>query len=185
MKLPREAYAIWLSFDKESWTILGKDTDSMEYGLNPDVSTDKNVIGETVVNHNGFAPELSVDTYRARTEDAIYKNILDIAMNRKSDEESTAAYLLEAVLDESVDNSKVKTLTGTGWMEEVIVVPQSTGGDLSGFGIPFNINPNGGRVEGTVSVANKVPTFTPGTGSTEPEALSETQAKSGSKSLSD
>lgn len=162
MKLPREAYAMWLSFDKENWTILGRDTDTMEYGLNPDVSTDKNVIGETVVNHNGFAPELSVDTYRARTDDAIYENILDIAMNRKSDEESTAAYLLEAVLSESVDNSKIKTLTGKGWMEEVVVVPQSTGGDLSGFGIPFNINPNGGRVEGTVSVTNKAPTFTPG-----------------------
>lgn len=181
MKLPREAYAMWLSFDKENWTILGKDTDSMEYGLNPDVSTDKNVIGETVVNHNGFAPELSVDTYRARTEDAIYERILDIAMNRKSDEESTAAYLLEAVLDESVDNSKTKTLTGKGWMEDVVVIPQSTGGDLSGFGIPFNINPNGGRIEGTVSVTKKVPTFT--TGSATPAVLSEpVQEKTGSKS---
>ena len=168
MKLPRAAYAMWLSFDKENWTILGKDTDTMEYGLNPDVSTEKNVIGETVVTHNGFAPELSVDTYRARTEDAIYESILDIAMNRKSDEESTAAYLLEAVLDESVDNSKAKTLTGKGWIENVVVVPQSTGGDMTGFGIPFNVNPNGGRVEGTVSVTNKVPTFTPGAATEEP-----------------
>ncbi len=181
MKLPREAYAMWLSFDKENWTILGKDTDSMEYGLNPDVSTEKNVIGETTVVHNGFAPELSVDTYRARTEDAIYKNILDIAMNRKSDEESTGAYLLEAVLDESVDNSKTKTLTGKGWMEEVVVIPQSTGGDLSGFGIPFNINPNGGRIEGTVSVANKIPTFTPG-GNTSEASFQSVKGSGGSLS---
>lgn len=182
MKLPRAAYAMWLTFDKENFTILGRDTDSMEYSLNPDVSTDKNVIGETTVTHSGFNPELSVDTYRARTEDKIYPNILDIAMNRKYDEESTKAYLLEAVLDESVDNSKVKTLTGKGWMEEVVVVPQSTGGDLTGFGIPFNVNPNGGRVEGTVSVTNKVPTFTEGT---EPEETVSVQSGKSSGSLSD
>lgn len=162
MKLPRAAYAIWLSFDKENWTLIGKDTDSLAYELNPDVSTDKNVLGETIVNHSGFAPELSVDTYYARTEDSIYENILDISMNRKFDEESTAAYLLEAVLDEEVRNADTKMLTGKAWMENVVVVPQSTGGELSGFGLPFNVNPNGGRVEGTVSVTKRVPTFTAG-----------------------
>lgn len=184
MKLPRAAYAIWLSFDKKSWTLIGKDTDSLAYELNPDVSTEKNVLGETIVNHNGFAPELSVDTYYARTEDSIYEKILDMAMNRKFGEETTAAYLLEAVLDEEVRTSDTKTLTGKGWMENVVVVPQSTGGELTGFGLPFNINPNGGRVEGTVSVTERVPTFTPGTSDTQPQALSEpAQARStGSKS---
>ena len=84
-------------------------------------------------------------------------------MNRKYDEEATAAYLLEAVLDEEVRTSDSKTLTGKAWMENVVVVPQSTGGELAGFGLPFNINPNGGRIEGTVSVSERVPTFTPGT----------------------
>lgn len=187
MKLPRAAYAIWLSFDKKDWTLIGKDTDSLAYELNPDVSTNKNVLGETIVNHSGFSPELAVDTYYARTEDAIYENILDISMNRKFDETSTAAYLLEAVLDEEVRISDTKTLTGKAWMENVVVVPQSTGGELAGFGLPFNINPNGGRIEGTVSVTERIPTFTPGTGSgTEPAALSEPVAeKSAEKSLSD
>ena len=186
MKLPRAAYAIWLSFDKEDWTLIGKDTDSLSYSLNPDVETTKNVLGETIVNHSGYQPELAVDTYYARTEDAIYEKILNVAMNRKFDEESISAYLLEAVLDEEVRNSDTKTLTGKGWMENVVVVPQSTGGELTGFGLPFNINPNGGRVEGTVSVAERVPTFTPGTdGGAQPTMLNETQAKLGSKSLSD
>ncbi|MCM1219816.1 MAG: hypothetical protein NC548_35545 [Lachnospiraceae bacterium] len=161
-KLPRAAYVTYLSFDKENWTALGKDTDSLAYELNPDVETAKNVLGETIVNHSGFAPELAVDTYYAHTEDSIYEKILDMAMNRKFDEASTAAYLLECVLDESVEESKKKTLTGKAWMENVVVIPQSTGGELAGFGLPFNVNPNGGRVEGTVSVTDKVPTFTPG-----------------------
>lgn len=183
MKLPRAAYAIWLSFDKTEWTLIGKDTDSLSYELNPDVETAKNVLGETIVNHSGYQPELSVDTYYARTEDAIYEKILDMAMNRKSDEESTAAYLLEAILDEEVRTSDSKTLTGKGWMENVVVVPQSVGGELTGLGLPFNVNPNGGRVEGNVSVSERVPTFTPAGSGSQPAALSEPeQVKANSKS---
>lgn len=163
MKLPRAALAQWLSFDKENWTLLGRDTDSLSTELNPDVETTKNVQGDNNTNHNGFNPETAVDSYAARTEDSIYENLLDIAMNRKSDEESTRAYFLEAVLDEAVNLSDNKTLTGKGWMEEVIVVPQSYGGDTSAFGIPFNLNPKGGeRKDGTVSVTKRVPTFTEG-----------------------
>lgn len=182
-KLPREAYAMWLSFDKKDWTLLGKDTDTLEYPLNPDVETKKNVIGESTVDHKGFNPELAVDTYYARTEDAIYENIKDIAMNRKSDEASTSAYLLEAILTDKVVNSDTKTLTGEAWMENVIVIPQNTGGDLSGFGLPFNVNPNGGRIEGTVSVTERVPTFTPGTA--EGASVQSASNKSTSGSLSD
>lgn len=183
MKLPRAALAQWLSFDKENWTLLGRDTDSLSTELNPDVETTKNVQGDNNTNHNGFNPETAVDSYAARTEDSIYENLLDIAMNRKSDEESTKAYFLEAVLDEAVNLSDNKTLTGKGWMEEVIVVPQSYGGDTSAFGIPFNLNPKGGeRKEGTVSVTKRVPTFTEGT--VESVSVQSTKAKSGG-SLSD
>lgn len=183
-KLPRAVYAIWLSFDKKDWTLIGKDTDSLSYSLNPDVSTDKNVLGETTVNHSGFTPELAVDTYYARTEDAIYPNIQDIAMNRRSDEEYTAAWLLEAILDDEVKNSDTTTLSGKAWMEKCVVVPQEVGGDTTAFGLPFNVNPNGGRVEGTVSVTERVPTFTEGTAS-EASVASVQSTKTKSDSLSD
>lgn len=163
MKLPRAVQATWLSFDKENWTLLGKDTDSMSMSLNPDVETNKNVLGETNVEHSGFTPELDLDTYIARTEDSIYEKILDIAMNRKSDEASVAAYLLEGVLTDEVKNSDTVTLTGKAWIENVVVVPQEYGGDTAGFAIPFNIHMNGGRKEGTVSVTQRIPTFTEGT----------------------
>ncbi len=161
-KLARAVQATWLSFDKKSWTLIGKDMDSMSMSLNPDVETTKNILGETVVTHSGYTPELDIDSYKARTEDAIYEKLLDIAMNRKSDEESTSAYLLEAVLTDEVKNSDASTLTGKAWLENVIVVPQEYGGDTAGFDIPFNINLNGGRVQGAVSVDNRVPTFTEG-----------------------
>lgn len=186
-KLPRAALAQFLSFDKEDWTLIGKDTDSMSTSMNPDIETKQNVIGETTTDHKGFSPELAVDTYAARTEDSIYENLLDITMNRRSDDEHTSAYLLECVLTEAVNLSDNKTLTGKAWMEEVTVVPQEYGGDTAAFGIPFNVSPKGGgRVEGTVSVANRVPTFTPGTAAGASETSGQTKVKSsGAGSLSD
>lgn len=163
MKLPRAALAQFLSFDEENWTLIGKDTDSMSTSMNPDIETKQNVIGESTTDHKGFKPELAVDTYAARTEDAIYEHLLDITMNRRSDDESTTATLMECVLDEAVNLSDNKTLTGKAWKEKVTVVPQEYGGDTSAFGIPFNISPKGGgRTEGTVSVTKRVPTFTAG-----------------------
>ena len=152
-----------MSFDKENWTLLGKDLDAMSMALNPDVKTTKNILGETTVNNNGYSPELALDSYKARTEDKIYEHIKDIAMNRKTDEESTGAYLLESILTDEVKNSDSTVLTGEAWMENVVVVTQEYGGDTSGFDIPFTIHMNGGRVAGTVSVDKRVPTFTEGT----------------------
>lgn len=162
MKLPRAVQATWLSFDKENWTLLGKDTDAMSMALNPDVETNKNILGETTVNNNGFSPELALDSYKARTEDAIYEQIKDIAMNRKTDEATTGAYLLEAILTDEVKNSDTTTLTGEAWMENVVVVPQEYGGDTSGFNLPFTIHMNGGRTAGKVTVTKRVPAFEKG-----------------------
>lgn len=47
-------------------------------------------------------------------------------------------------------------------MEKVVVVANEYGGDTSGFDIPYTVHLNGGRVKGTVSVTNRVPTFTEG-----------------------
>ena len=46
-------------------------------------------------------------------------------------------------------------------MEDVIVKPQSYGGDTAGVSIPFEISFNGNRQEGTVTITSGVPTFTP------------------------
>lgn len=188
MKLPRAVYAAWLTFDDEAYTLIGKDTDNMSMELNPDVETKQNVLGDTIVDHKGYKPEMALDNYYARTEDAIYKRILDIAMNRKSDETSTKAHLIEAVLTDEVKKSDTVTLTGQAWKEEVIVVPQSYGGDMAGFAIPFNISMNGGRKEGTVSVTGRVPTFTEGAdsgnGGAEVQSVSQTAQTAAKKANS-
>ncbi|WP_279086635.1 hypothetical protein [Bacteroides acidifaciens] len=181
-KILRGCRAFWLTFDNENWTCLGKDTDDLSMELNPDTEQVKNVQGEVTFVNNGYTPTLSNDSYIARREDAIYPHIQTIADTLATDDERTSATLLVATLTEEVKESTTKTLTGKGFTVPVKVTVDSDGGSTSGYAIPFTVSEDGGRTQGTVSVSNKVPTFTP-EGGTSPAALSEpAQTKSTSKS---
>ena len=160
MKLEREALMHFLdaSFDisqeAPSWYIIGKDIEDMSVELNPDTETTKNILGETTVKDNGYEPSMSADPYYANPEDDIYEKLRDIAMNRlKGDKCKTR--LLEVIIENTEDSSH------KAWMEEVIVKPQSYGGDTSGVAIPFDVLFDGNRQEGTVTISKGVPTFTP------------------------
>lgn len=160
-KLPRAVYATWISFDGTDWTLIGKDMEEFSYELNPDVSTIKNILGESSVEHKGYAPAGDIQ-YAARKEDAIYPYIKGIADNLYKDDEHCRAQMISATLDEEVKNSDTKTLTGTGYKVEGIVSVTSVGGDTSALFMPFNFTEDGTRTQGTVSVQNKAPTFTAG-----------------------
>lgn len=160
-KILRGCRAFWLSFDNENWTCLGKDTDELSMELNPDTEQVKNVQGETTFVNNGYSPSLSNDSYIARKEDAIYEHLQEIVDTLATDDARTSATLLVATLTEEVKESKGKTLTGKGFEVPVKVVVNSEGGGTSGYAIPFTVSEDGGRTQGTVSVSNKVPTFTP------------------------
>lgn len=160
-KILRGCRAFWLSFDNENWTCLGKDTDDLSMELNPDTEQVKNVQGETTFVNNGYSPSLSNDSYIARREDAIYERLQEIVDTLATDDARTSATLLVATLTEEVKESKCKTLTGKGFEVPVKVVVNSDGGGTSGYAIPFTVSEDGGRTQGTVSVSNKVPTFTP------------------------
>ena len=181
-KILRGCRAMWLSFDDENWTCLGKDTDDLSIELNPDTEQVKNVQGEVSFVNNGYTPSMSNDSYIARREDAIYPHLQTIVDTLATDDERTSATMMVATLTEEVKESTTKTLTGKGYTVPVKVVCDSDGGGTAGYAIPFTVSEDGGRTQGTVSVSKKVPTFTP-EGGTSPTALSEpTQTKSSSKS---
>lgn len=181
-KILRGCRAMWLSFDDENWTCLGKDTDDLSIDLNPDTEHVKNVQGEVNFVNNGYTPSMSNDSYIARREDAIYPHLQTIVDTLATDDERTSATMMVATLTEEVKESTTKTLTGKGYTVPVKVVCDSDGGGTSGYAIPFTISEDGGRTQGTVSVSNKVPTFT-AEGGADPSALSEpAQIKSSSKS---
>ena len=158
MKLAREALMHYIdsSFgtDSATWFLIGKDIDDMSVELNPDTETTKNILGETTVKDNGYEPSMSADPYYANPEDSIYEKLVNIAMNRlKGDNCKTQ--ILEVIIKDTAETAH------QAWVEDVIVKPQSYGGDRSGVSIPFNVLFDGNRKEGTVTIAKGVPTFTP------------------------
>jgi hypothetical protein len=160
MKLAREALMHYIDSSFKTgtaaWFLIGKDIDDMSVELNPDTETTKNILGETTVKDNGYEPSMSADPYYANPEDSIYEKLVDIAMNRlKGDKCKTQ--ILEVIIKDTTEPSH------QAWVEDVIVKPQSYGGDTSGVSIPFDVLFDGNRKEGTVTITDGMPTFTAST----------------------
>ncbi len=150
---------MWLTFDDEEYTCLGKDSDDLSIELNNDSESFKNVQGETTFVNNGYTPSMT-NEYIARTEDSIYTHVQEIADTLATDDERTGATLIVATLDIEVSETTGETgATGKGFKVPVKVVVDSDGGATNGYAIPFTITEDGARVQGTVTVKDKKPTF--------------------------
>ena len=160
-KILRGCRAKWLTFDDESYTLVGKGMDNLSTDTNPDTEQTKDVLGDSSFDHNGYTPSLAVE-YTARTEDAIYPHIQEISDTLSVDEDVIGAHLIVATLTEEVKESDTKTLTGKGYRVPVKIVVTGDGGDTSGYQIPFTAYEDGNRIQGTVSVTERKPTFTAG-----------------------
>lgn len=158
MKLTRGAHLLYVDTSMGSgtaaWYLVGKDIEELTVDLGADTEIVKNILDETSVRHNGYEPNIAAEPYYADPDDAIYTVLKDIAMNRKKGDECKTKYL-EVIIEDTADTSH------SAWQEDCLLVPQSVGGDTSGFQIPFNILPAGNRQAGTATIsASKVPTFT-------------------------
>ncbi len=135
------------------WYRIGKNVEDMSVELNPDVEATKNILDETAVEDKGYAPSVDVETYYADPSDGdIYTELKDIAMNRKTGDDCKTL-ILEVLIDKT-------TGPYDAWVEEVILKPKSYGGATGGVRIPYTMTFCGNRKVGTVTIANKVPTFT-------------------------
>lgn len=164
MKLERAALAHYLDYSftgnpsTATWEILGDDIEEMSVELNPDTETKKTILGQTKVQDNGYEPSMDADPYYADPEKKLYPKVRDIAFDRlKGDKCKTL--MLEVIIE---DTEAAKHLA---YVQEVMVKPQSYGGDNSGINIPFNVSENGTRTKGYVtaeSVKTRNPVFTEG-----------------------
>ena len=123
------------------WEVLGKDNDDLTKDLNPDTETPKNVLGETTFKHSGYEPSVSLDPYYADPNSALYDKLKAAAVQEKYGDEDIKGYFVETIFDGT--QSTAGHLTGTGYMREAYIVPESTGGDTAGYSIPFTVNPVG------------------------------------------
>lgn len=132
---------------------LGKDLEEYNIEMNPDSETKKNILGENSTTVKGYDPSSSVDTYYAYEGDALFEHLSNIINNRE-----TGSQLETTIVDVLVDSTgKVEW----AYREDVVVIPQSIGGDSGGIQIPFEIHYNGNRTKGTWDAETK--TFTPET----------------------
>lgn len=135
-----------------TWYLIGKDVEDMSISMNADTSVVKNILDESSVQDNGYAPSVDVDTYYATPTDGdIYTKLKGIMMDRKTGDECRT-YILEVIVDN--DGTSFDA-----WVEEVIVKPTSYGGAPGGVRIPYTISFAGNRQKGTVTFTGKVPTF--------------------------
>ena len=149
------AHFIDSSFGAETPTYirLGKDLEEYNIEMNPDSETKKNILGENSTTVKGYEPTSSVDTYYAYEGDSLFDHLTEIINNRE-----TGSSLKTTVVDVLVDSTGKVTWA---YKEDVVVIPQSMGGDTSGVQIPFEVKYNGNRQKGTWDTASK--TFTPET----------------------
>ena len=147
------AHFIDSSFGTEAPTYirLGKDLEEYNIEMNPDSETKKNILGENSTTVKGYEPTSSVDTYYAYEGDSLFEHLAEIINNRE-----TGSSLKTTVVDVLVDGTGKVTWA---YKEDVIVIPQSMGGDTSGVQIPFEVKYNGNRQKGTWDITAK--TFTP------------------------
>lgn len=165
MKLEREALRHYLDYTFKgdvkaaSWEVLGDDIEEMSVELNPDTEQKQNILGKTKVSDKGYEPSMSADPYYADPSKKLYPKIREIAMDRlKGDKCKTL--MLEVIVE---DTSAAKHLA---YVQEVLVKPQSYGGDTEGVSIPFNVLEDGARTKGYVtseSLKTDSPVFTEGT----------------------
>lgn len=153
MKLNREALAHYLDYSFKrvistaTWEIIGDDIEEMSNELNPDMETLKNILGQTKTKDNGYEPTMDADPFYADPEKKLYPKIRDIALDRKKGDECKTLMLEVIVEDTSATNH-------LAYVQEVIVKPQSYGGDTGGFNIPFQVSEDGKRTKGYVTAAS-------------------------------
>ena len=138
--------------------IIGDDIEEMSVELNSDTEQIKNILGQTKTKDNGYAPSMDADPFYADPDKKIYPKLRDIAMDRLTGDKCKTL-MLEVIVEDTAAE------THTAWLREVMVKPQSYGGDTAGFNIPFTVSEDGASVKGTVTAESMKagePVFTAG-----------------------
>ena len=134
---------------------IGEDLEEFNVEMNPDTELVKNILGSTRFDHKGYEPSADSDPFYARGGDALTAKLQTIIDERATgDKCKTTA--LEVHLWETPSSS---TNTFVAYRQDCYVVPNSYGGDTSGYQIPFTVNYVGKRVKGTFTPSGDSGTF--------------------------
>lgn len=158
MKAERKYLAHYLdaafdrTYQKTEYVRLGKDLEKFSVELNPDLETVKNILGENSVVHNGYDPTSDADPFYYEYDEALSKKIMEIALGRLTGDACRTSYV-EVILKPGAEGVAPEVVSA--WREDVLVVPNSYGGDTSGVQVPFTVNYSGNRVKGNFNITTK------------------------------
>ena len=130
---------------------IGKDLESYNEELNPQVEVRRNILGEQNVIHQGYQVQSTAEPYYADEDDPLFQPLSSIANQRK-----TGDGCLTTRVEYLVDGAGTQVWA---YREDCWVVPNAVGGDTSGVQIPFNVYNAGNRVSGTFDPTDN--SFTP------------------------
>lgn len=139
-----------LTYAAANYERIGKDLEEYTIEMNPEAETVKNILGENSTNVKGWEPQASVDTYYARYGSALFEKLYEIINDR-----ATGSQLETSIVDVLINQDAT---IDSAYRENVVIIPQSIGGDTGGVNIPYEVHYNGDRTKGTWNAATK--TFT-------------------------
>lgn len=146
-----------LTYEDTNYVRIGKDLEEFSVELSPNIETKANILGENSVLHTGYETTASADPVYYEYDDTLTEKVMEIAMLRKSGDACKTSYV-EVLLKPGSSSTDIPTVV-RAVREDVLLIPTSYGGDTSGVQVPFTVNFNGNRIEGTWDVETK--TFTP------------------------
>jgi hypothetical protein len=146
-----------LSYQDTDYIRIGKDLEEFSVELSPNIETKANILGENYVLHTGYETSATADPVYYEYDDTLTEKIMEIAMLRKSGDSCKTSYV-EVLLKPGESSSDPPTVI-RAVREDVLLIPSSYGGDTAGIQIPFTVNFNGNRTEGTWDIESR--TFTP------------------------
>lgn len=132
---------------------LGKHLEEYAEELNPDVETNKNILGEQYVVHNGYEVQADVDPfYFEDYDDALSNKIMNLAVERATGDQCKTS-MVDVLLKPNTSSGKPAVVWA--YREDVYVVPSSVGGGTSGIQVPFTVYKAGNREKGTFDLETK------------------------------
>jgi hypothetical protein len=146
-----------LTYSDTNYVRIGKDLEEFVVELSPNIETKANILGENSVLHTGYETTASADPVYYEYDDTLTEKIMEIAMLRRAGDACKTSYV-EVLLKPGASSSDAPTVV-RAVREDVLLIPTSYGGDTSGVQVPFTVNFNGNRTEGTWDIESR--TFTP------------------------
>lgn len=114
-----------------SWYRLGEDLDEYNVELNPNITVTQNIHGVDTIVHDYYEISGDAKMFYARTGDAMFVALQNIIDNLRTNKDCFTLALEVQLWSPSGANGFKAT------MRPCYVVPQSYGGDTSGYQIPF------------------------------------------------